>query len=158
MVKACHCLNVGISSLTSCHFTEQFSGVQSCICQQRSDGHGHGGDVSAAASGSAAACTVLVVVNTVACCLDLIEGVLVDPVPMEDTAGLCVDKGYLHVDLLNVLASLHVRIDARLDLALASELFEVLVVVEAELADFLVGVRVVVGCLTVLALVIENGV
>ena len=58
--------------------------------------------------------------------------------------GQCIDRGYCHVDCLNVFASLHVHVDAQLDVALASEFLELLVHVEAELADFLVGMRVVV--------------
>ena len=88
---------------------------------------------------------VLLVVSTVACCLDLTEGVRLDPIRLEDTTGRRIDRGYLLVNRLNVFAILRVHVDARLDVALASEFLELLVRVEAELVDFLVGMRVVVG-------------
>ena len=85
---------------------------------------------------------VLIIVDTVACCLDLIKVLLADPTSVEDTTG--PDTGYLCVNCLNIFASLCVHIDAQLDVVLASEFLELLVHVEAELADFLVGMRVVV--------------
>ena len=88
---------------------------------------------------------VLLVVSTVARRLDLTEGVRLDVIRLEDTTGRRIDRGYLRVDCFNVFASLSVHVDARLDVALASEFLELLVRVEAELADFLVGMRVVVG-------------
>ena len=50
---------------------------------------------------------VLIIVDTVACRLDLIEVLLADPICVEDTTGL--DTGYLCVDCLNVFASLRVH-------------------------------------------------
>ena len=64
---------------------------------------------------------VLAVVDAVAFCLGLFEGVLVDPMSMEDTMGRRADRGYLCDDRLNVLPRLCVHIDARCDVCCACQ-------------------------------------
>ena len=81
---------------------------------------------------------VLVVVDTVAGRPGFFKGVRGNLTLMEDTTRRRTDRGYLRVYCPNVLASLRVHVNARLDVALASEFRKLLVGLKAELADLLV--------------------